>query len=92
VAARSCWFESGQGHQSTIRRQHRAARRRAWQRELDSAQNGIRSAEDELALAQSAQASLPERQLHMPKLISGLLGISLDETRAMYTERLDRLA
>jgi chromosome segregation ATPase len=69
-----------------------AKERSAWQRELEGAQNGVRSAQDELALAQSAQASLPERHLSMQKLISGLLGISLDETRAMYSERLDTMA
>jgi hypothetical protein len=50
------------------------------------------SAQDELALAQNAQASMPEYHLRMQKLVAGLLGTSLDQVRSMYTERLNKLA
>jgi chromosome segregation ATPase len=66
--------------------------RRDWQRELEGAQSGVMSAQDELALAQNAQASMPEYHLRMQKLVAGLLGTSLDQVRSMYTERLNKLA
>jgi hypothetical protein len=66
--------------------------RRAWQDGLIDAKNGVQSAKDEFELASKAQMSFPEQQLRMEKLISGLLGISLEQTQSMVAKRLDKTA
>ena len=69
-----------------------AKERQAWNSELQSAQSNVQDALDEMELAQTARASLPERNLRMQKLIAGLLGVSPEEARSMYAGRLDKMA
>jgi hypothetical protein len=65
---------------------------RSWKSALVDAKNGVQSAKDEFELANKAQLSFPEQQLRMEKLISGLLGISLEQTQSMVAKRLDKSA
>ena len=66
--------------------------RASWARELEGARTGLREANDELGLATSVQAAAPDHILRMQKFIAGHLGISLDEAKSMYTERLNKIA